>query len=332
MIPMDPETLRTFIEHRKNYLFNLEKRFFDYNPDMRLEILNEGRRLINDIINGMTAWAEDEKWFNEFEAEYKKVRKKLSRYVSIPRLPSETRRAEMQALREELIDKMGLYRTWSLKNLEQKLNFFDEVFEHVEIGDIFKAFNPRMVLFSVPSDKKYLVDEAALKAYKQRYYNIRRNLSNRLEMLMESGYSHTTINKRVFNYMKKHFKTGTIPVPYRETKVIDGVPIDMYYTREYSLGHYCDTWIRDWYTISDSKAQLAGAHASSFDLVKISGGGTGENEGINCPICHKYHGKTYSLSGRHPDYPKLVKAPPFHPNCEHYLSIITASYSILKAA
>jgi len=50
------------------------------------------------------------------------------------------------------------------------------------------------------------------------------------------------------------------------------------------------------------------------DLVEISSHGT------ECEICKPYEGKVFSISGKHPIYPKLKKWPPFCQNCGHSAS------------
>lgn len=53
-----------------------------------------------------------------------------------------------------------------------------------------------------------------------------------------------------------------------------------------------------------------------FDLVQIS-----EHVDVDgMDICNIYEGNVYSLSGDHPDYPKLDARPPFHPNCAHVMT------------
>jgi len=50
-----------------------------------------------------------------------------------------------------------------------------------------------------------------------------------------------------------------------------------------------------------------------LDLVKIS-----EHVDIDgMDICNELEGRIFSLSGDHPDYPKLPRKTPFHPNCAH---------------
>jgi len=49
------------------------------------------------------------------------------------------------------------------------------------------------------------------------------------------------------------------------------------------------------------------------DLVQVS------HHGTDCETCKQYEGKTYSISGNNPKYPKLEGKPPFHLNCRHGL-------------
>jgi hypothetical protein len=39
-----------------------------------------------------------------------------------------------------------------------------------------------------------------------------------------------------------------------------------------------------------------------------------------CPDCSKLEGRVFSISGKHPDYPKLQEEPPLHPQCEHNIN------------
>lgn len=47
------------------------------------------------------------------------------------------------------------------------------------------------------------------------------------------------------------------------------------------------------------------------DLIEIS------DHDTETPLCQKFEGNTYSLTGATPGYPVAVALPPFHPNCKH---------------
>lgn len=46
----------------------------------------------------------------------------------------------------------------------------------------------------------------------------------------------------------------------------------------------------------------------------------------SCPICLPWQGRTYSLSGVHPTYPKLTVSAPVHPFCRHVMHPATATF------
>lgn len=52
------------------------------------------------------------------------------------------------------------------------------------------------------------------------------------------------------------------------------------------------------------------------DLVQVSAHNT------ETPFDAKFEGKTYSVSGNDPDFPKATFLPPFHPNCKHSISVV----------
>lgn len=56
------------------------------------------------------------------------------------------------------------------------------------------------------------------------------------------------------------------------------------------------------------------------DLVTIS-----QHRG-SCPICKPFEGRTYSLSGDTPGYPRAVILTPFHPNCRHVTTPAAANF------
>lgn len=65
-----------------------------------------------------------------------------------------------------------------------------------------------------------------------------------------------------------------------------------------------------------------------FDIVQIS-----EHMDVDgMDICNIYESNVYSLSGDHPDYPKLDARPPFHPNCAHVMTPWIEKYQRLVRA
>lgn len=63
--------------------------------------------------------------------------------------------------------------------------------------------------------------------------------------------------------------------------------------------------------------QINSAFNSAMVLVQI------DVHSDACEICQQYMGRVFTLEGQHPDFPKLERTPPFHPNCECNLYPVT---------
>lgn len=49
--------------------------------------------------------------------------------------------------------------------------------------------------------------------------------------------------------------------------------------------------------------------------------------GITCPICAKYQGRVYSISGNDKRFPRLERRPPYHSHCIHSTSVWVEEYT-----
>ena len=85
--------------------------------------------------------------------------------------------------------------------------------------------------------------------------------------------------------------------------------------RHYQPDYYADLVARTKFHEVQSLASLDVADNVGSDLVIVS------NHNTTTPMCKEHEGKVYSISGKHPKYPKLVDKPPFHPNCLHTLHV-----------
>lgn len=84
--------------------------------------------------------------------------------------------------------------------------------------------------------------------------------------------------------------------------------------REWNLSSYAEMSIR---TVSREVSTLGALQrfdGGGIDLVMIS------THYPTCEFCATLQGRVFSISGLNPDYPKLDRHPPFHPNCGHVLS------------
>lgn len=83
--------------------------------------------------------------------------------------------------------------------------------------------------------------------------------------------------------------------------------------RHFTPSYYTEMVSRVKFHEVQSNVTLATCDALGTDLVIVSSHNT------TTPMCQEHEGKIYSVSGNHPDYPKLEERPPFHPNCLHTL-------------
>ncbi len=85
--------------------------------------------------------------------------------------------------------------------------------------------------------------------------------------------------------------------------------------REYNLRSYSELVARTRMRESQTEAVKELAAQYDNDLVEIP------RHDNPCAECAKYQGQIYSISGKHPDYPKLPDGgPPWHPNCEDVMN------------
>lgn len=83
--------------------------------------------------------------------------------------------------------------------------------------------------------------------------------------------------------------------------------------RKWSLKQYSEMLARTHLIKSNNEAIINRAVEFGVDIVEVS------SHGATDVLCGHQEGKLYSLSGKSKNYPKLVDAPPYHPNCKHRL-------------
>ena len=89
--------------------------------------------------------------------------------------------------------------------------------------------------------------------------------------------------------------------------------------RMISLDAYADTVARSTTREATNTATMNQLQYEGYDLVKMS------DHRSACPVCSKYEGRVYSISGNNRDYPKLSIAysgghANIHPKCRHVIS------------
>jgi len=116
---------------------------------------------------------------------------------------------------------------------------------------------------------------------------------------IEEGQARASASKRIHEYLR--------------LQLLDGKFIDKA-GRNYNLRGYSKMVARTRLRQAQTDAVRNTCEQYDNDLVQFS------KHDSPCDICAPYEGNVYSLSGRHPTYPMLPKAPPIHPNCEHSIS------------
>jgi hypothetical protein len=85
--------------------------------------------------------------------------------------------------------------------------------------------------------------------------------------------------------------------------------------RRYRITTYAELVTRTKWHEAQSRATMQTAANYGTDLVRVS------NHNTTTEICQAYEGKIFSISGKSNQFASLDQAPPFHPNCLHYLTI-----------
>jgi len=113
--------------------------------------------------------------------------------------------------------------------------------------------------------------------------------------------------KSILDWFKKNY--GNINFVAIEGK--DGI------LRHYKPDYYAQLIARTEMTRGQVQGVLDASAKWGDDLIIVS-----SHFGA-CPLCIPFEGQIYSLSGKHPFYPKALDLPPYHPNCAHGIDPIT---------
>ena len=84
--------------------------------------------------------------------------------------------------------------------------------------------------------------------------------------------------------------------------------------RRWSLQRYADMVVRTTAREALSYGTINTLLSMGLDLVTVS-----EHDHPH-DACTDFEGRTYSITGQTPGYPRLERMPPFHPNCRHWLT------------
>lgn len=96
--------------------------------------------------------------------------------------------------------------------------------------------------------------------------------------------------------------------------------------RHWSLSNYASMAIQTTSREAASQGTIFTMHEMGQDLVEVS------HHPHPVDVCTPYDGKTFSISGKDKEFPRLDRIPPFHPRCKHVLKPAAASFDRAAAA
>jgi len=92
----------------------------------------------------------------------------------------------------------------------------------------------------------------------------------------------------------------------------------------WGLDNYSSMAIQTTTRSAATEATVREMNENGRDLISIS-----KHVG-SCDVCKPFEGKTYSLSGKDPRYPKAIVLPPFHGRCRHVAFPATATFEDIE--
>lgn len=164
--------------------------------------------------------------------------------------------------------------------------------------------------------KKYILDNKIVKASDSLTNIILEYRQRNLEYVAKFS---NEIDKLVRGYQPEQYDLVNFTTPNQLRKKIEekmkGVSIIDKSGRHWRLDTYSKMASRTTFKIARNKGVIDLCEKNNIDLVKLS------EHFPTCPICLKYQGKIYSISGSNPNYPPLDsifgKYGVIHPNCIH---------------
>lgn len=149
---------------------------------------------------------------------------------------------------------------------------------------------------------------------------INRNLEHNLgdAIITVGRKTQDALRQATLEQVAQHMIQGTT---YREAhKALQKRLIDQGITgfvdkagRRWTLDNYTEMAILTTTREAVTQGTVNGLEASGADLYDVT-------KHLNsCIICQPYEGRTFSLSGNDPEYPKADKLPPYHPRCAHVM-------------
>jgi hypothetical protein len=127
---------------------------------------------------------------------------------------------------------------------------------------------------------------------------------------IEAGFIESGSIQGSLKRLQKDLMTKALDGKYITVIDKNGDPIS------YKIKSYSELVARTKLQETSTDAVLNTAAATGSDLVQVSSHNT------KSEICIPFEGKIFSISGNNKDFPKLYEASPFHPNCQHTMTVV----------
>jgi len=188
-----------------------------------------------------------------------------------------------------------------------------------------KAHNLSINKYIDETTKTLISANGSIRKTTENYLFFTRQISGELMQLEEFGggaiseEEQEIILRRVSRAVTVGKARGSVSRKIRDRikGLLDDAQLIQINDRFYRIDKYAKLVARTEMRFCQSDATVNTCNQYGNDLVQVS------DHGTTTAICEEFEGETYSISGKDPDYSMLIAWPPFHPNCQHFLTPIS---------
>lgn len=225
-------------------------------------------------------------------------------------------RKDVKALFNDYKESINCVLNSSIDRIEQRFEFCDKAIENLAKGTL-TAIKPRVYLPKMEQLKPNITLDQAKKARYINYSSTAKDLQSLISTGIKNDKDFRVLHKDIMHTLDKKYPSGKVPF-FKTIQARDGKLKTIEYNLD--LTKYAEDWQKFMRTRTDVLSTLALCQQAEIDLVRVQSAYAN-----TCPICKPYHKKVF----RRPDlkssatYPTLTNIPPYHPNCHHYLEVVT---------
>jgi len=202
--------------------------------------------------------------------------------------------------------KKEITRLAKMKKVNMKLSPYTELFgNRANQGALKVLIEDTILSYSAALDAGYKMNLSILTRTQLQLKTAERALNLAIAQGLTEGEGIPQISNRILKSLRDTLKGG-------ETLRAG--------SKRYKFKTYSELIARTRSREVQSTAVINTAMGTDNDLVQVSSHNT------TTEICQQYEGKIYSISGKDRDFSGLIETPPFHPNCQHSISIYVKEF------